>query len=113
MNKNITLDFTANKAMEYVTANQPLAIMPAELAKRLLVDYAKKLQRASAHDIIITLISGLQDADLSNSVSDAVEECALFIQERSLIDNCAKENWGAFTVPTEDKIGKILEKAMH
>lgn len=100
MNKNITLDFTANKAMETVNANQPLAIMPAELAKKLLKEYAKKLVSASIYEIVDGFKASIYPGD--DSIPDVMNKCASFIQERMLIENCAKENWDAFTVIDPD-----------
>lgn len=107
MNKNITLDFTAEKAVDGAIAGQPLAIMPAELAKKLLKAYAKKLVSASPRDIISPIIDELKrivniDDGNTNRVNEAVIACAQFIQERTLIDNCAKENWDAFAVENLD-----------
>jgi hypothetical protein len=102
MNKNITLDFTAEKAVDGAIAGQPLAIMPAELAKKLLKDYAKKLVSASSSDIIKPLMEEIEIAYRHGTVNDAVLACAQFIQERTLIDNCAKENWDAFAVENLD-----------
>ena len=105
MEKNITLDFTAEKAVNGAVAGQPLAIMPALLAKKLLKDYAKKLQHGTAEDILRPLINSMEDLLMgkgtdsnSESVYLATQLCAEFIQERTLIDNCAQENWDAFTV---------------
>ena len=100
MNKNITLDFTANKAMESVTNNQPLAIMPAELAKKLLKEYAKRLVNTSAEDIIDAFKADINPT--LDSIPDVMNKCASFIQERMLIDNCAQENWDAFAVEDPD-----------
>lgn len=109
MNKNITLDFTTEKAVNGEIAGQPLAIMPAELAKKLLKDYAKKLVAASSSEIIEPLMHAIEIAYRHGTVNDAVSICANFIQERTLIDNCSKENWDAFAVNSEEPVvvGKI------
>ena len=99
MKNNIVLDFTANRAMEGVTADQPLAIMPAELAKKLLKEYAKRLVNASAYDIIDAFKSDIHPGD--DSIPDVMNKAAGFIQERQLIENCAKENWDAFACNQE------------
>ena len=100
MNKNITLDFTVNKAMESVTNNQPLAIMPAELAKKLLKEYAKRLVDATAYSIIRDFKDNIDPQN--DSIPDVMNKCASFIQERMLIENCAQENWDAFAVEDPD-----------
>jgi len=108
MNKNITLDFTAEKAVDGAIAGQPLAIMPAELAKKLLKDYAKRLVSASSSEIIEPLMHAIEIAYRHGTVNDAVLTCAHFIQERTLIDNCATENWDAFAVTSEPTVlGKV------
>lgn len=101
MKQNITLNFTAEKAVNGAIAGQPLAIMPAELAKKLLKDYATKLVSASDSDIIKPLMEDIEIAYRHGTVNDAVLVCAQFIQERTLIDNCAKENWNVFAVKSE------------
>jgi len=101
MKQNITLNFTAEKAVNGAIAGQPLAIMPAELAKKLLKDYAKKLVSASSSEIIEPLMHAIEISYRHGTVNDAVLTCAHFIQERTLIDNCATENWDAFAVKSE------------
>lgn len=98
MNQNITLDFTAEKAVNGAVAGQPLAIMPAELAKKLLKDYSTKLVSASSSDIIKPLMEDIEIAYRHGTVEQAVLACAQFIQERTLIENCSRENWDAFAV---------------
>ena len=96
---NVVLDFTRNNS-------QPLAIMSAPLAKKLLQIMADRLQGARAEDIIADFISNLQhggDANLEHVVNTA----ATFVEERTLIDNVVAENWDAYkvepTVETEAK----------
>ncbi len=111
-NLNITLDFTAKNAMESLTSKQELAIMPAELAKKLLKEYAKKLCQASAFEIIKPLLTAIEIAYTNNSVEDAINTCAHFIQERSLIDNCATGNWDAFNVKEVEMERQPLDHAL-
>jgi len=114
MNKkelNVTLDFTIIQQDN----TQPVALMPAELAKKLLKMYAKGLVNASPRDIILPIIDELQDIINSNEpkdnnkVQDAVNACMQFVAERQLIADCAHENWNAYsTAPQEPAIiGKI------
>lgn len=98
MNPNIILDFTANKAIESLTAGQPLAIMPAELTKRLLKHYASSLVHASDTDIIMRHIDTLRAC---KDVDEAVETSITFIQERDLIKNVIAEQWDIYAVNTE------------
>lgn len=101
--KNVTLDFTVNKAMDFVVENQDLAVMPANLAKKLLNDYAKKLVYASTYSVVDPLVNQLLNIAQSTdkTSADAVEACIEFIQERFLIEACANEDWGKFDVPKE------------
>ena len=98
---NITLDFTAKNAVEGVMSTQELAIMPANLAKKLLKQYAQGLVRTSSYDIIRSFKDSIHNE--KDSIESVMCKCADFIQERSLIENCSKENWEVFSViPTEE-----------
>jgi hypothetical protein len=110
MQKNITLDFTANKAVENLTAGQPLAIMPAELAKKLLMLYATELRKSTAYNIVSAHISNLRRImDASNDVLSEAIVCSInWIQERDLIDNVVAENWDAYTVVRTDPEGNTM-----
>jgi len=104
-NQNITLDFTAKNAMNNLQQEQELAVMPATLAKKLLKDYSLKLMKSTPEHIIISLVGELNEVKykegLSNRVDTAVEICANFIQERTLIDACSKEQWELFSTKVE------------
>ena len=52
LTQNVVLDFTSNKSINGMLAGQPVAIMPAELAKKLLADYATKLSKTTLSSII-------------------------------------------------------------
>ena len=105
MQKNITLDFTANKAIESLTAGQPLALLPAELAKKLLKLYATQLNKTSAREIITNHISNLRDIVNEDNVEDKLSKAIVasieWIQERDLITNVLANNLDAYAVPTE------------
>ena len=100
--KNVTLDFTVNKAMDFVVENQDLAIMPANLAKKLLKEYARILSKDSTFNIVDPLVNALIKVSQSDTQTsaDAVQLCIEFIQERCLIEACANEQWEKFTVNT-------------
>lgn len=107
-NLNVTLDFTIIQQ----DTQQPVAVMPAELAKKLLKMYAKGLYKAAPRDIILPIIDELQgiiNDKEGHSVERAVQACMQFVAERQLIDDCSKENWNAYsTIPEEPVvIGKI------
>ena len=105
-NPNIVLDFTAEKAVDGVLAGQPLAIMPASLAKKLLKDYANKLVKSTSYDIIRSFKDSIHSE--KDSIEIVMGKCADFIQERSLIENCSKENWEVFSViPTTETISEV------
>ena len=114
MQKNITLDFTANKAIESLTAGQPLALLPAELAKKLLKLYATQLNKTSAREIITNHISNLRDIVNEDNVEDKLSKAIVasieWIQERDLISNVVAENWDVYTVNTDDHLGIKAEQ---
>jgi len=98
MNKNkVVLDFTQINSPE-----QDVAMMPANLAKKLLRDYSKQLVAASPYDIVEGLINDLKDCySLSNPkevVTGAIQRASEFVQERQLINNIVAENWNAYEV---------------
>ena len=106
---NVVLDFTTNKSIDGLLAGQPVAILPAELAKKLLVDYANKLAKTSLHNIIEEHVDSLRS---SKDHQDMMEKSISFIQERELIQNCAAKNWDAYAVDNNNNftpkvIGKI------
>jgi len=106
INQNITLDFTAKNAVEGIISTQELAIMPASLAKKLLKDYAKKLVSSSSYSIISSFKTSIDSN--SDSIETVINKCADFIQERTLIENCSKENWEVFSVvPTTETITEV------
>ena len=107
MEKNIVLDFTATQAVAGIANDQPLAIMPAELAKKLLKTYAKNLIGASSYEII----QGFKDsiASDSDSIDDVMNKCVEFVQERTLIEHCAKEQWDYFNTERETLSNHIRE----
>jgi hypothetical protein len=89
-NKNVVYDFTQ-------TPNQPLAIMSAPLARKLLQIMVDHLSGATARDIIADFMMSLQsggDANLEHVLSTAIA----FVEERTLIDNVVAENWDAYKV---------------
>ena len=98
MNNNITLDFTPNKTIESVLGQQEVAIMPANLAKKLLVLYAQHLSSTTTRRVIQDHISILEaraaDSDLQGALVASLE----FVAERDLISNVASENWSAYEV---------------
>lgn len=99
--KNVTLDFTVNKAMDFVVENQDLAVMPASLAKKLLRDYAQGLTLASNYTILEPLSMQISKITREGTVADAIKACVEFVQERSLIEACANEDWDKFVVSKE------------
>lgn len=94
-NNNVVLDFTQiNSPM------QDVAIMPANLAKKLLISFARELTLVPSKTIISSHIHNLQH--YCTSVADAIQCSTEFIQERTLILNVANENWSAYEAPVED-----------
>jgi hypothetical protein len=93
--KNIVLDFTQEKQLNNFIAGQPLAILPAELTKKLLEDYSKRLRDASLEDIVEAHVAELREA---NSINDVLQKSISFIQERDLINNCSNHNFKPYEV---------------
>ena len=105
---NVVLDFTTNKSMDGLLAGQPVAILPAELAKKLLADYANKLTTTSLDNIIEEHVKNLRS---SKDHQDMMEKSISFIQERELIQNCSAKNWSAYEVDnSNDFTSKVLGK---
>ena len=98
---NVVLDFTANKSLANVTANQPVALMPASLAKRLLEMYAARLVKADTSEIIAAFKGSI---DVYGTVTEAVQVALEFVQERELIDNIQAGYWDTYAVGTDAKI---------
>jgi hypothetical protein len=92
---NVVLDFTTNKSINGVLAGQPVAILPAELAKKLLAEYASKLVKSSLENIIEDHVQNIRN---SEDHAELMRKSIEFIQERELIQNCAAENWNAYEV---------------
>lgn len=93
--QNIVLDFTVNKSIEQLTVNQPLAVMPAELAKRLLQMYAENLVRTSSSNIIRNFKATI---NVEGTVEQSVDAALTYIQERELVNNVMQGNWDVYTV---------------
>lgn len=93
--QNITLDFTSEKALNGLTAGEPLALMPASLAKKLLTNYANSLRSSTAEEIINKHIHELQRAA---DMDDAIQMSLDFVTERDLIKNVCNGNWYAYNV---------------
>jgi hypothetical protein len=93
---NIVLDFSANQQFNNLLANQPLAVMPADLAKRLLTNYANRLHTAKFATIMNDHIQVLSNVE---NMTEAINASLSFVQERELIQNCVNQNWDAYAVP--------------
>ena len=93
-NKNVVLDFTQNNS-------QPLAVMSAPLAKKLLQIMTDHLSGATSFDIINNLLTQLHSIDPTcgkESIDNAIEITTAFVEERTLIDNVVTNNWDAYAV---------------
>lgn len=97
----IKYDFTAKQAVDSIRNAQPLAIMPADLAQKLLRVYANSL-RVSNHESIIE--KHIADLNKTKNMDEAIEVSLNFVEERVLIQNVSNEVWDAYEVK-EDKIG--------
>lgn len=94
-NANIAYDFSDKNVTAQLSEGQPLAIMPAYLAKKLLQLYEKSLVNASSDDIISQHIHELRKC---TTVDQSVELSLVYIQERQLIADVAAGNWSIYEV---------------
>lgn len=112
--KNITLDFTASNSVANLAVDQPVAIMPAELAKKLLKMYASKLAASNNHHIIQTQIDILKDYRDNADLNGAINASLSWVIKRELIQNISNENWDAYKVePMPDNGGIPLNQLHH
>lgn len=95
MKQNITLNFTGAQTLGKVAEEQPLAVMPADLAKQLLIHYADNLYTVSPSVIINEFRNSIYDDE---TVNDVINKCLAFIQQRTLIREVAQQNWEYFSV---------------
>ena len=103
MSKNITLDFTAGKSLNNIATEQPLAIMPAVLAQKLLSMYAEKMYYSSADAIISRHADDLKQYANANDLDGAIQASLSWVMERELIANIQSGNWDAYAVAEDLK----------
>lgn len=104
---NITLNFTNQQALANITETQPLAVMPAELAKKLLKMYASKLVNSTNKNIILDHTAILEAYANDGDLQGAMEASISWLGERELIQNAIHENWSAYSVPPASELGAI------
>lgn len=107
---NIVFDFTVNKTMENLIANQPVALMPAALAQKLLTTYAERLVKASPQDIIAEHIDSLLPVQKEGNLAVALDISLNWLQERDLIQNIAAKKFDLYTVKPEEKRPEAVTK---
>jgi len=100
-NQNIVLDFSPKQSMVAAVENQPLALMSATLAQKLLKMYANNLRTATDSEIIAAHIRELRGC---TNVEQAIQESVSFIDERTLIANVVAGNFEAYAVSDEPVI---------
>lgn len=93
---------TSEVVLDFTTAQQPvnnqdLAIMPADLAKRLLRLMAKHLNTTAISFIVEEHVDVLRAC---STMEEVLTVSGNFIQERVLIENVISENWDAYEVKT-------------
>lgn len=98
---NVVLDFGLNQSLDALLAGQPMALMPAELAKKLLKNYADNLRSASAERIIGNHITTLREKASSDDLEGAINASISWVQERDLINNVTLGNWDVYEVKPE------------
>jgi hypothetical protein len=108
-NLNIVYDFTQNESLNELLEEQPVAVIPAELAKRLLKAWAQNLVKVPLVKIVGEHIDDLDTTvqKKGNTMDDVVHVSLSFIQERQLIQACANENWDMYAVDTVDDDKKL------
>lgn len=82
-------------------ADQPLAIMPAALATKLLLSYINGLTKSNSWKIITAHIRKLEETRDNKDGADlaAARRLSLgWLQERELIDNIIAGNWDKYEV---------------
>ena len=95
---NIVLDFTVNQSIANLTAGQPLAIMPAELSKKLLTVYAENLISVKPSVVIEEHILLLKEAAATDNLDWAVNLSIGWLQERDLIQNIRDQKWDLYDI---------------
>lgn len=92
---NIVLDFSGKKTLEGLVIEQELAVMSANLATKLLKQYAVRLKSATLSEVIQSHVDDLRTAaNIETVVNLSIE----FVETRSLIENVIKANWGMYAV---------------
>jgi hypothetical protein len=96
-NINVVSNFIIDQSQ-----NIEVAIMPNQLAKALLKEYAKRLKSASKEEIVGIHCGRLKDCE---TLDKAVQTSIEWTQERVLIKHITEENWDLFKVNnTEQKL---------
>jgi hypothetical protein len=93
--QNVILDFTSS--LTNLTANQELAVMPAEIAKRALRALVSQLHSTSFRDVKNDIVHDLAQ---TTTMEELTSTMTAFLQERELVDNVVSENWDAYRIDT-------------
>lgn len=101
---NITHNFTGQQSLNNLSKNQELAVMPAELATKLLIKYASGLSNATTREIVDAHIDALLECRDNPTINKAVQVSMSFIAERELIKNIIAGNWDAYKVQKEEAV---------
>lgn len=100
---NITHNYSTQQAINNVTANQAMAVMPADLAQTLLRIFAEKVRYASSAAIIEDLITKLGKCADQGDIGSAIEVSLNWVAERELIQNIINEKWDAYEIKTTEQ----------
>lgn len=93
MNTNkVVLDFTQ------INSRQEVAMMPANLAKKLLKEYAQRLTHVGVRVIVQKHIDELIKASNEQGMTEVLTITTEFLQERQLIEHISNDNWGAYAM---------------
>lgn len=92
---NIVLDFSGRKTLEGLVVEQELAVMSANLATKLLKQYAVRLKSATLSEVIQSHVDDLRTAaNIETVVNLSIE----FVETRQLIANVTAGNWDVYSI---------------
>lgn len=92
---NIVANYAAEHILNGLTAGQELAVMPANLAKRLLKNYVDQLVNSSTRSILNDHAEEIRNC---GSIEKAVQLSVEFVAERTLIANIENGDWDAYKI---------------
>lgn len=101
--QNVIYDFCNTKLLE----SQPVAVMPAGMARKLLEFSSFFIRNMSFEEIKADIIKDLHQAP---TIEELELRALSFIQMRELLDNVEKKNWSAYSVLEEDEGVSVIKE---